>query len=113
MPNVDEIYQSDSKWLSHPDLKGREIKVTIDGSKVEEVGDTHKLVVYFAGKDKGLALNKTNARMIAEAYGRNSDDWSGKEIIMYPTKTEFQGKLVDCIRVRIPTAQALDDEIPF
>jgi len=113
MANVDEVYQSDSKWLSAPDLKGREIKLAIDESKVEEVGENHKLVVYFKGKDKGLALNKTNARMIAESYGKDSDDWSGKEIILYPTKTEFQGKLVDCIRVRIPMAAALDDEIPF
>lgn len=113
MANVDEIYQSDSKWLAAPDLKGREIKLTIDYAKVEEVGDNHKLVTYFKGKEKGLALNKTNARMIADSYGRDSDDWPGKEIVLYPTKTEFQGRLVDCIRVRIPTAQALDDEIPF
>ena len=113
MALVDEVYQSDSKWLSAPDLKGKEIKVTIERAKVEEVGDSHKLVAYFAGKEKGLALNKTNARMIAESYGRDSDDWTGKDIIMYPTKTEFQGRMVDCIRVRIPTEQALDDEITF
>lgn len=113
MANVDEIYQSDSKWLTANDLKGKEIKVTVDGSKVEEVGDTHKLCVYFKGKEKGLALNKTNARMIAETYGRDSEDWTGKEIVLYPTKTEFQGKLVDCIRVRIPTEEALSDSIPF
>lgn len=113
MPNVDEVYQSESKWLACPDLKGREVKLTIENVRVEEVGDSHKLVAYFKGKEKGLALNKTNARMIGDAYGKNSDDWWDKEIVLYPTKTEFQGRLVDCIRVRIPTATALDDEIPF
>jgi len=113
MPNVSDVYQSNSKWLAASDLKGSEIKLTIQDSKLEEVGDNHKLVVYFSGKEKGLALNKTNAQMIAETYGEESESWSEKEVILYPTKTEYQGKMVDCIRVRIPTREALSDEIPF
>jgi len=113
MPNIDEIYQSESKWLTAADLKSREVKLTIELTQVEDVGDNRKLVIHFLGKEKGLALNKTNARMIAESYGNNSDNWDGKEIVLYPTKTEFQGKMVDCIRVRIPMDPAMDDEIPF
>jgi hypothetical protein len=113
MPNVDDIYQSQSKWLAHDDLKGREVKLTIAKSKLEEVGDSTKLVVYFTGKEKGLALNKTNARRLGSSYGRDSEGWDGKEVILYPDKTDYQGKEVDCIRVRVPSAIALDDEIPF
>ncbi len=113
MPNIDDLYQSDSKWLTAADLQGKEIKLVISDGKKEDVGDKAKWVVYFAGKEKGLVLNVTNARMIGDSYGKETDGWPNKEVVLYPTKTDYQGKLVDCIRVRIPTSEALDDEIPF
>lgn len=113
MSSIDEIYKSSSNWLAASDLQGKEIPVTIDHSKVEEVGGDPKVVVYFSGKEKGLALNKTNARTIGDAYGKDYTHWGSKDIVMYPARVDFQGRMVDAIRVRIPTAQALDDEIPF
>src|SRR3990167_2854380 len=114
MVNIEDAYPSNSNWLRASDLKKREINVTISGSKMEDVGSDHKLVVYFKGKDKGLALNKTNANNIALAYGKETDLWVGKDIILYPAMVDFQGKTVEAIRVR-PQLQRdeLDEEVPF
>jgi hypothetical protein len=117
MPNVNDMFSSN--YLTAGDLKKKAHKLVMGDLKEEEVGDTKekKWILHFKGKDKGLVLNKTNTNMIAEYYGPETDAWDGKEVIVYPTKTSFQGKPVDCIRVRVEpevTEVAADDgDIPF
>lgn len=93
-----------SKFLKVADLNGRRHVVTIDAVQMETVGKDNRLVAYFAGKQKGLTLNKTNARIIQEIAGTDeTDDWRGVKIELYATKVEYQGKRVDAIRVDYPT----------
>ena len=117
--NVNDFYQTESKWLKASDLKkdGKPIKarLTIDRPEVVEFKDnTKKVGIFFVGKEKGLILNKTNASLIAEQYGQDMLDWKGKSISIYPTTTDFGGERVECIRVEqaIPAADP-DDDIPF
>src|SRR5262245_40173132 len=92
-----------STYLKAADLQGRRITVAIAAVKMEDIGSDTKPVLHFQGKDKGLVLNKTNANMISEICGTDeTDDWSGKRVVLYPTKTDFQGKRVDAIRVDYP-----------
>ena len=58
----------------------------------EELGGEKHLVVYFRGKQKALVLNKTNASYLAAAISDETDDWPGHEIVLYPTKVNFQGR---------------------
>ena len=105
-----------SKYLKASDLRGRDVEVTIGNVISEEVGDGHKPVVLFQGKDRGLVLNKTNAQTIGDAYGGDTDSWAGKKITLYAAKTQFNGQMVDCIRVRAknsPPTEEFDDDIPF
>jgi len=105
-----------SKYLKSDDLQGKEVKVEIDRCVTEDVtGDgEEKLIVYFRGKKKGLVLNKTNATKIAATYGDETDGWDGKPVILYPDTTQYQGRMVDCIRVRVPLETAGEDEkLPF
>ena len=111
-----------STYLKAADLQGRRATVTIDKVVMEDIGGEHKPVVKFQGKDRGIVLNKTNAAMIAEIAGsEETDDWKGVKVTLYPTKTDFQGKRVDCIRVDYvqgaapskPSEPVTDDEIPF
>ncbi len=98
--NIDVAFPS--KWVRAIDLKGRDVTVTIARCLEEEVareGSTQP-VLYFHGAEKGLVLNKTNANTIADGLGPETDSWIGAQITLYPTKTDFQGKRVDCIRVR-------------
>lgn len=103
-----------SKFLRADDLQGKEVRVTLDRCVYEDVsGDgENKPVLYFQGKKKGLVLNKTNATKLSAAYGDESDDWDGKEAVLYPDSTQFQGRMVDCIRIRVPAQQADPSEAP-
>ncbi len=103
--NVNDAFPS--KHLKASDLKGAVVPVTISHVDIEEIGQKkdRKPVVYFAGKDKGLVLNKTNSKRISDLLGSpETDDWAGQRIALYPSETEFQGDTVECIRVKAATA---------
>lgn len=117
-----------SQYLKAADLGGREIRVTMGHVEREKIGTDNKLVLYFKGKEKGLVLNKTNAGTIGDGYGDDTDEWLDQPIILFSVKTDYQGKVVDAIRCRIPTARdnkpaakpdpissgpMTDDQIPF
>jgi hypothetical protein len=109
------------------DLGGETVRVRIKDVKLEEIGREReeKLVLYFTGAMKPLALNVTNSRMIEAVYGDETDDWKGKVIELYPARVDFQGKTVDAIRVSVPVTPAPakapartpepdpDDDIPW
>ena len=117
--NINDVYQSSSSFLRAADLKGSTVKLTIS-----EIG-THtfnegrpdqktQIVLSFQGKEKRLGLNATNARTIGALLGDDTDGWVGKEIKIYPTKTEFGGEMVHCIRIVQDAPPEADyDSIPF
>ena len=63
----------------------------------------HKLILWFANDDRGLVMNRTNIRVLREAFGDTVDSWAGKIIIVFPTSVDFRGKLVPALRVRVPS----------
>lgn len=99
-----------SKFLRAADLQGREVKVIMQHVEREQLGqdpNEMKPVLYFKGQTKGLALNKTNATVISDHYGDDTDDWSDQPLILFSTMVSFQGKTQPAIRCRIPTAKDL------
>jgi hypothetical protein len=111
--NIDTAFPS--RWLKALDIKGKRIPVTLANVAEEEVGDGVKPVLYFEGKEKGLVLNKTNAEILKDAYGPETDDWAGQKAILGTHKVRGRdGNLVDGITVAVPVAEAApDDAIPF
>lgn len=101
-----------SNYLRAADLQGRNVTVTIDRVAMEDIGGDHKPVLYFRGKEKGMVLNKTNGNNISAAYGDETDDWAGGEIVLFPTMVDFQGRSVEAIRVRIPPRGAKTTTAP-
>ena len=95
-----------STFLKAADLQGRAVNCIIQEVRTEDIGDGHKPVMYFEGKEKGLVLNKTNALTLSEAYGEETDDWCGQPVEVFPDKTMYEGRRVDCIRVRVARAAA-------
>jgi hypothetical protein len=91
-----------SNYLKAADLQGRQVRVTIDRVIMEDVGDESKMALYFVGKDKGMICNRTNAGSIEALYSDETDEWIGKDIILYSTKVSYQGSMVPAIRIMPP-----------
>ncbi len=58
-------------------------------------GKTMKGIISFAGKDMGLALNKTNGLCLKAMFGRHLAAWEGKRVTLYTDR--WNGD--DCIRI--------------
>jgi hypothetical protein len=88
VPNVWQLLNgANASFISTSRLKRREREM--------------KAVVYFQNKQKGIVLNKTNAKKIIEISGSAlTEEWHGTQIKIYPTETEFGGETVDCIRIK-------------
>ena len=97
--NISEAYPT--KYLKASDLDGRNVTVTIKSAELEEIGfdKERKLVLSFAGTDKSMVLNKTNANTIARMFGEETDDWAGKRITLCARDVEYQGTMMSALRV--------------
>ncbi len=106
------------KFLKAADLKGKEVELNIREVKLEDVSGEGEVkpVLYFVNKERGLVLNKTNASVLSNRYGDDSDLWTDKSVVLYPTTTSFQGNMVPCLRVKMvaPPAEMADAaDVPF
>jgi hypothetical protein len=94
-----------SKYLNAADLT-QEIKLRIKSVTVEPVrrgpAQEQMPVLWFTNHKKGLVLNKTNNRTLRAAFGDDMEKWAEKIIVVFPTHTDFGGKTVGALRVRIP-----------
>ena len=101
--DINDAYPK-GEYISAADLKPTgPLKISIAGFEIKNFGeDGDKPVISFVGTDKKLVLNKTNGSVIADIHGSETNNWVGKQITLYPTKTDFGGKLVDCIRIQHP-----------
>lgn len=130
MANINDAFPSN--YLKASDLKGGQPVVTIDRVEFEPVGQQKEMkpILYFEGKEKGLVLNKTNAKNITNLVGSaETEEWTGFAIRLYSAHVEFQGDTVEAIRVKaappntqkprtMPVAEPepepiTDDDIPF
>lgn len=106
MPTINEMFPG--RFLRGADLRGparvvirRVVEERMYSPSVRQEVD--KWVVYFEGAKRGLVLNVTNAERIAEIVGsRDSEDWIGKAIVLYPEMVSVGGKRVPAVRVRAP-----------
>jgi hypothetical protein len=106
MPDYRTMY--DSQYLHEYDLPKDEVTVEILSVEVGELTSqggrkSKKPLVKFKGADKGLALNKTNGKAIAQMYGNDTAEWTGKKVTLFRSTTEMAGETVKCIRVKKPS----------
>ncbi len=95
-----------SSYIRASDLNTKPWSLTIRNCVFKELSQGNdkeqKPILDFEETEKRLVLIKTNANVIADAYGDETADWVGKPIGLYRARVEFKGNLVDGIRVRIP-----------
>lgn len=127
-----------SKYLKASDLQDQPVRVIMDRTEMHDLGDDEpKPVLYFQRAEfdwlpkKPMVVNKTNWNAIADIYDNESDEWIGKELVLYPAMVDFKGKSTPAIRVRGPKPKnsaanrgngvpprptirtELNDEVPF
>jgi len=110
--NINDAFPS--KFIKAADLNRQDQTVTIDRIELDQIGEDQETlpVLYFRDRKRGLVLNKTNTWTIGDLHGPEMDNWPGKDITLFPTQTDFGGKQVPCIRVRIDTGNALSAQAP-
>jgi hypothetical protein len=79
--------------------------LTIKDVRVETLGQgpdaDQKPVLYFRETDKGLVVNKTNAKTLTELFKTDdTDEWIGKRVGLFVMEVQFQSDLVPSIRVK-------------
>lgn len=101
--DISDVYQSNSDFLKADDIGSNFWTATISKVDMKNFDDgSRKLLVLFQEMDKGLVLNKTNADTIGDLYGRNTDAWVGRQVMLFTMPVDYQGKKVNAIRVRGP-----------
>ena len=107
-----------SKFIKADDVKSKAIIAVISHVAQEKVGQGQdqkdKLVLHFEN-EKSLVLNRTNWTSLEDAFG-DSDDWGGHKVKLYAARTQYQGKMVDAVRVQpiaAKPAPKAEEEAPF
>jgi len=67
----------------------------------EELGQRRELnlCLYLDGIEDVLSLNATNTKILIEAFGKETEQWLRKSIMLGLVKVDYQGRLVDGIQV--------------
>ena len=111
-------------------MKGDDIEpgetVTIKEVRDELVGMDQdcKPVMYLEEYDRGIVLNKTNAKAVVRVYGDDETTWPGKQLVLRTEPVSFKGETTNAIRMQAApaprkkkeaaeVAASLDDEIPY
>lgn len=132
MARIGDVYGGNS--LKAEDLGNATPVVTIEEISIREMDDgKRKAILHFAGKEKTLVLNVTNASIIEGITGTDEmDAWAGTRIQLYVDRNVmYQGRRTSGIRVRAPratqaaapppppvqhqpvTEELMDSDIPF
>jgi hypothetical protein len=112
----------ESKFLRKEDLED-DVVITMKAVCLEDMpGDDgrKRWCLYFKELPKGLVLNTTSIRVLAKAFGEDSDQWIGKKVTLYvDPNVSFKGQVVGGLRLRplkqakLPLAAVAGAEEPF
>lgn len=110
--DVDAVYAGKSMNAAYvkDSLRG-DATLRIAHVAVQEFGDDDepkkkKVVLSFDREPKELALNVTNKNIISEAWGKDAEKWIGRDLRIRTGRTNFGGKMVDCVLVECPNHSA-------
>jgi hypothetical protein len=107
-----------SKYLAASDLDGTVLRVKIGKVELASLRQKDgtalkKYALSFPDQNKAMVLNMTNARRLAEAFGKKANEWVGKTVEIYAEDTSFgPGLRLRAIKVQKPIAEDLSDQIP-
>lgn len=102
--DFDKLYPA--RFMKAGEFEGRDVTLTISDVKVEELesvkGKKGKGIISFEKTPKELVLNRTNGECIKAMFGRDTANWIGKRVTLFPASItdSFTGDPILAIRVR-------------
>ena len=60
--------------------------------------------LYLEEYDRGIVLNKTNAKAVARIYGDDETTWPGKQLVLRTEPVSFKGETTNAIRMQAAPA---------
>ena len=95
----------DSKYLKQADIEDDTIvtiaKVGQANIAKEDSPVDMKWLIRFKEFDKPMVLNRTNIALLGNFCGDDTDDWLGKQVIVYNDESiQFQGKVTGGLRFK-------------
>jgi hypothetical protein len=101
----DELHPN--RWLKAGLLDGKQVTLTIETVYVEvmpgktEGSKDDKAIMSFVGKDRELALNRTNSECLKAMFGPRVQEWKGKRVTLCTDQDRdpTSGGKCDCIRI--------------
>lgn len=101
--DYDELFPG--RFVKAADLKGRDMTLTISAVTIEELPQDggpprSRGIIAFGGAKKTLVLNRTNGECLKAMFGRDTGEWIGKRVTLFPAQIESFGGQDVAIRVR-------------
>lgn len=101
----------ESKYLKQSDVE-EDTTVTVRSLKRVNVArddeePEYRWTALFKEFEKPMVLNATNIKRMAKALGDDTDEWIGKQVVVYvDPDIEFGGNIVGGLRVRATKSKA-------
>lgn len=102
------------RFLKAGEFQGRDVTLTITEITTEELpqdkgGDRVRGIIAFQETKKKLVLNRTNGECLKTLWGRETNDWIGHKVTLYPA--EYQGDVAIRVKGSPDISEAVDAEI--
>lgn len=117
MTDMTQYASAESNDLKAADFVGKNLKVKISSVEIrnyparEGQPAAEKGALHFEGKEKTLVLNKTNTKILINAYGKDSESWAGHEVGLSTQETEKgTGWVVTPLDIEAPEYA---EDVPF
>src|SRR3990167_8178876 len=108
----------ESKYLKQTDVHDETLVTVVKVGKAnvarEGAEPEFKWLIRFKEFTKPMVLNSTNIKRLARACGDDTDEWTGKQVMLYvDPDVEFAGNVVGGLRVRaLPRAAPEVKRVP-
>lgn len=112
--NAELLHQSD--YIKAVDFGGKDVTVEIQEVNLEVLEDTKGVkkkkgtISLVRPADKKWVLNVTNLRCLIAMFGKETDDWIGKRVTLFPAPND---KSESGFAIRIRGSQDLSADVKF
>lgn len=101
MLNVSAKEQCSGKFFK-AGFPAQDLTLTIRDLTVEDMGNgKQEKVLWFYEHQAGLVMKPTKWEAVGALLGDQTSTWKDKQIVIGPGKTRYQGKMVDCVEVKM------------